>query len=163
MQGLIVFSVVLMIMIQKSVVGAISLPNDNSYTLTYNQWEEMNRFQVGGSLLFVYHPNNDLVMHVNNADYTNCNKQYPFGIREKCLKNETLIIVVMADKSGDHYSNSKHTTSDSPHPIPSDSTTSPPPTGLESPQPSSFPSLVSIGTFIVSIGSFVGSSVLLDL
>ncbi|KAI3948782.1 hypothetical protein MKX01_022196 [Papaver californicum] len=227
MHGLTVFIVILLIMIQKSAVDAMefkvggekgwSLPSDNSNALTYNQWAEMNRFQVGDSLLFVYQPDNDLVMHVNNIDYTNCNTATPIvtysdgnsvfafnqsgpfhfisGIRENCLKNEKLIVVVMADRSGDHSSNSNQTTSDSPSPAPSDSNTSPPPTGeieivpapdgmespsspptnsivisptsappgLESPQSSSSPSPVNFASFIFSIGTFVGSSVLLDL
>ncbi|RZC65602.1 hypothetical protein C5167_009292 [Papaver somniferum] len=227
MQGLIVFSVVLLVMVQNSAVGAIefkvggekgwSLPSENPKALTYNQWAEMNRFQVGDSLLFVYQPDNDLVMHVNNVDYTNCNTATPIvtysdgnsvftfnqsgpfhfisGIRENCLKNEKLIVVVMSDRSGDHSSNSNQTISDSPSPAPSDSSTSPPPPGeieivpapdgmespsspptdsivisptsappgLESPRYSSSPSPVKFASFIVSVGAFVGFSVLLDL
>ncbi|MCL7024129.1 hypothetical protein MKW94_013275 [Papaver nudicaule] len=225
MQGLIVFSVLLLIMIQKSAVGAIefkvggekgwSLPSDNSNALTYNQWAEMNRFQVGDSLLFVYQPDNDLVMHVNNVDYTNCNTATPIvtysdgksvftfnqsgpfhfisGIRENCLKNEKLVVVVMADRSGDRSSNSNQTTSVSPSPAPSDSTTSPAPSGeieiVPAPDGMQFPSSpptdsivlsptsapaglespqsssspVKFASLIVSIGAFVGSLVFLDL
>ncbi|KAI3986629.1 hypothetical protein MKX01_014167 [Papaver californicum] len=211
MQGLIVFSVVLLIMIPKSAVGAIefkvggekgwSLPSDNSNALTYNQWAEMNRFQVGDSLLFVYQPDNDLVMHVNNVDYTNCNKATPIVTYSEgnsvftFNQSGPFHFIIMADRSGDHSSNSNQTTSDSPSPAPSDSNTSPPPTGeieivpapdgmespsspptnsivisptsapagLESPQSSSSPSPVNFASFIVSIGAFVGSSVLLDL
>ncbi|KAI3986528.1 hypothetical protein MKX01_014066 [Papaver californicum] len=150
------------------------------FQYTYLQpMAEMNRFQVGDSLY------NDLVMHVNNVDYTNCNttttvvtysdrnfvftfnQSGPFhiisGIREKCLKNETLIVVVMVDRSSDHYSNSKQTTSDSPPPTPSYPTSLPTnsivispalaPAGLESPRSSSSssPSPVSFAIFIVSI------------
>ncbi|KAI3939194.1 hypothetical protein MKX01_002062 [Papaver californicum] len=181
-QGLIIFSVVLLVMIQNY------FPSDNSNALTCNQCAVMHRFQVGDSLLFVYQPDNDLVIHVINVDYTKCktttpivtytdgnsvftfNQSVPFqfisGVRENCLKNEKLIVVVMADRNDDHSSNSNTTS-----PPTGESEIIPAPDGMESPSsppsisiiisPTSSPAgleyLVNFVSFIVSIGAFLGS------
>ncbi|KAA8526949.1 hypothetical protein F0562_008822 [Nyssa sinensis] len=49
-----------------------TVPSDPN-ALSYNHWAEMNRFQIGDSLLFVYHADKDSVLHVTKEDYTNCN------------------------------------------------------------------------------------------
>ncbi|OVA11130.1 Plastocyanin-like [Macleaya cordata] len=150
MQGLVVFCVVLLMM-ERSVVDATefkvggakgwNVPSD-SHALTYNQWAEMNRFQIGDSLLFVYQPDNDLVMQVNKEDYANCNTATPIatysdgktsivfkdsgphyfisGIKENCIKNEKMVVVVMANRNS-HSSNSNQTSPVSPAPAPSGS------------------------------------------
>ncbi|XP_022735681.1 early nodulin-like protein 1 [Durio zibethinus] len=88
---------------------------------TYNQWAEKNRFQIGDSLLFIYTPNKDSVLHVTMEDYNNCRVEEPIsnytdghsvftlshsgpfyfisGKQENCQKNEKLVVVVLADRS----------------------------------------------------------------
>lgn len=87
----------------------------------YSQWAHKNRFRIGDSLLFVYQPNADSVLLVNETQYNNCDTStyinayhdgrsiYVFthsgphyfisGNRYNCLKNETLHVVVLADRS----------------------------------------------------------------
>ncbi|KAA8523716.1 hypothetical protein F0562_010139 [Nyssa sinensis] len=92
--------------------GTWTPPTDPS-ALHYNQWAEMNRFQIGDTLLFVYPADKDSVLLVSQDDYTNCNTEtftekfsdghtaYKFnqsgphyfisGVRDNCLKNEKLV------------------------------------------------------------------------
>lgn len=92
-------------------------PNSNSH----NQWAEKNRFQTGDSLLFVYSRDKDSVLSVTKEDYDNCSTDRPLqkftdgntvftfnhsgpyyfisGVKDNCLKNEKIIVVVMADRS----------------------------------------------------------------
>nr|XP_027062619.1 early nodulin-like protein 1 [Coffea arabica] len=92
-------------------------PNSNSH----NQWAEKNRFQTGDSLLFVYPGDKDSVLYVTKEDYNNCSTDRPLqkftdghtvfnlnhsgpyyfisGVKDNCLKNEKIIVVVMANRS----------------------------------------------------------------
>ncbi|XP_010267739.1 PREDICTED: early nodulin-like protein 1 [Nelumbo nucifera] len=178
---------------------------------SYNQWAEMHRFQIGDSLLFVYPPDNDSVLQVNKEDYTNCstaqpislfndghtsfkfNQSGPFyfisGSIENCLKNEKMVVVVMADRN--NLSSSSNSTELAPPPNSNETilappppnsnetnlTPPPPPSGsieiVPSPTPSETPASPSpsppsgassvLVSFIGSIGAFVGSYLLLIL
>ncbi|KAL2466878.1 Electron transfer flavoprotein subunit alpha [Abeliophyllum distichum] len=129
--------------------GSWSVPNDPNVT-SYNQWAEMNRFQIGDTLLFVYPADKDSVLQVTKDDYTNCNTASPIvkfsdgrtvvkfnqsgpyyfisGVVDNCLKNEKLTVIVMADRSN----HSNQTVAPTPPP-PSAEVPAPSPTGGESP------------------------------
>ncbi|CAH8355534.1 unnamed protein product [Eruca vesicaria subsp. sativa] len=88
----------------------------------YSQWAEKSRFQVGDSLLFVYQPDQDSVLQVTKDAYDSCNTDAPTakfadgktsfalthsgpyyfisGNKDSCNKNEKLVVIVMADRSG---------------------------------------------------------------
>ncbi|KAJ0249076.1 Phytocyanin domain-containing protein [Hirschfeldia incana] len=104
----------------------------------YSQWAEQSRFQIGDSLLFVYQPNQDSVLQVTRDAYDSCNTDAPTakftdgktsfaltqsgpyyfisGNKDHCNKNEKLVVIVMADRSGNNKNN---TTTSSPAPAPS--------------------------------------------
>ncbi|XP_065031072.1 early nodulin-like protein 18 [Musa acuminata AAA Group] len=89
--------------------------------MSYNQWAERNRFRVGDSLLFVYPPDKDSVLQVGKEAYDACNTNayvekydhgntvvtfnrsgpvyFISGVEANCLKNESVVVVVMADRS----------------------------------------------------------------
>ncbi|GFZ12486.1 early nodulin-like protein 9 [Actinidia rufa] len=94
-----------------------------AYPSVYNQWAENNRFQISDTLVFEYPAEKDSVLQVTKKDYTNCNTASPMrefkdnghtvfkfdqsgpfyfisGVEENCVKNEKLVVVVMADRSG---------------------------------------------------------------
>ncbi|CAE5967973.1 unnamed protein product [Arabidopsis arenosa] len=111
----------------------------------YSQWAEQSRFQIGDSLLFVYQSNQDSVLQVTRDAYDSCNTDSPIakfadgktsvtlnhsgpyyfisGNKDNCKKNEKLVVIVMADRSGN-----KNTTSSPPSPAPA-------PSGESSPSP----------------------------
>ncbi|KAE8732172.1 Early nodulin-like protein 3 [Hibiscus syriacus] len=86
----------------------------------YNQWAEKKRFQIGDSLVFSYSSNDDSVLNVTREAYENCNTESPTtkytdghtvfslghsgpyyfisGNKDNCVKNEKLVVVVMADQ-----------------------------------------------------------------
>ncbi|XP_039012317.1 early nodulin-like protein 3 isoform X2 [Hibiscus syriacus] len=88
---------------------------------SYNQWAEKNRFQIDDSLVFIYTPKDDSVLHVNEEAYKNCCVESPLssytdghtvfslshsgpyyfisGNKGNCEKNEKLVVVVLADRS----------------------------------------------------------------
>ncbi|KAK4286063.1 hypothetical protein QN277_002674 [Acacia crassicarpa] len=127
-----------------------SAPSDPNYN-PYNQWAESSRFQIGDSIVFNYKSGQDSVLQVKSEDYANCNTNSPIakyseghtvikfnqsgahyfisGKRENCLKNEKVIVIVMADRSG--RSNATTTTP----PAPSPSSPSPSPTAQQTPPP----------------------------
>ncbi|XP_039014100.1 early nodulin-like protein 3 [Hibiscus syriacus] len=94
--------------------------HNGSNAENYNQWAEKNRFQIGDSLVFSYAPNDDSVLNVTTEAYENCNTESPTakytdghtvfsldhsgphyfisGNKDNCVKNEKLIVVVMADR-----------------------------------------------------------------
>ncbi|KAK4420741.1 Early nodulin-like protein 1 [Sesamum alatum] len=135
--------------------GTWTVPADNA--VSYNQWAEKNRFQIGDTLMFVYAGDKDCVLHVTKDDYTNCNTAAPLekftdghtvfkfnqsgphyfisGVADNCHKNEKLVVVVMADRSK-NYSNGT-VPSSPPAPSPEVSPPSPAPAGEESPSPPS--------------------------
>ncbi|KAJ0974729.1 hypothetical protein J5N97_016694 [Dioscorea zingiberensis] len=100
-----------------------TVPTDPN-AMTYNQWAQSNRFQVGDSLLFVYPPETDQVLQVNEESYNSCNtrsyiKSYkdgntvilldrsgPFyfisGIQANCLKNESMVVVVISERTSSY-------------------------------------------------------------
>uniref|UniRef100_A0A6V7QV70 Phytocyanin domain-containing protein n=1 Tax=Ananas comosus var. bracteatus TaxID=296719 RepID=A0A6V7QV70_ANACO len=118
-----------------------SAPDPNAES--YNQWAERNRFQIGDTLLFVYPRDKDSVLQVDREAYSTCNTSSyiakfddgntvftfslsgPFyfvsGVEANCLKKESLVIVVLADRS-----NRASQPILAPSPSPS-STLSPPP------------------------------------
>ncbi|CAK9175531.1 unnamed protein product [Ilex paraguariensis] len=137
-------------------------PNSNSH----NQWAENNRFQIGDTLLFVYSADKDSVLHVTREDYTNCNTSTPLekfadghtvfkfdqsgpycfisGVHENCLKNEKLVVIVMADRSNRSSvaspSPSPSTSTEvAPSPAPAGEASSPPPSGSTEVAPSPEP------------------------
>lgn len=171
-------------------------PNSNSH----NQWAEKHRFQIGDSLLFVYSGDKDSVLSVTKEDYDNCNTDKPLqkftdghtvykfehsgpyyfisGVKDNCLKNEKIIVVVMADR-GKHAPPPSNETAAAPSPSPS--APSPAPATGESPSspsgsveinPTPAPSQQSspskkndassvLVNFIGSLGALAGSSSLL--
>ncbi|KAL6314108.1 hypothetical protein AAG906_011844 [Vitis piasezkii] len=170
-----------------------SVPADAA--LSYNQWAERNRFQRGDSLLFVYPAGNDSVLYVNKADHDNCNTATPLelhkdghttfklnqsgahyfisGVKDNCLKNEKLVVVVLAERSKESLtpaSPPSGSTDIVPSPAPTGEESPSPPEGLvqiapspppggEEPSPSGASSVFI--SFIGSIGALVGSSLLL--
>ncbi|KAL2483630.1 early nodulin-like protein 9 [Forsythia ovata] len=126
--------------------GSWTVPTDPNVA-SYNEWAEMNRFQIDDTLLFVYPADKDSVLQVTKDDYTNCNTASPIvkfsdghtvvkfnqsgpyyfisGVVDNCLKNEKLIVIVMADRSN-------QTVAPTPPP-PSAEVPAPSPTGGESP------------------------------
>ncbi|KAL3508525.1 hypothetical protein ACH5RR_027926 [Cinchona calisaya] len=125
-------------------------PNSNSH----NQWAEKNRFQIGDSLLFVYSGDKDSVLSVTTKDYTNCNTEnslqkftdghtvfklehsgpYYFisGVKDNCLKNEKLIVVVMANRT--NHAPPSNETMTAPPPS-NETSTAPPPSNETSTAP----------------------------
>ncbi|XP_023525486.1 early nodulin-like protein 3 [Cucurbita pepo subsp. pepo] len=108
-----------------------------SMAQSYNQWAEANRFQIGDSLVFNYAADQDSVLQVTQDAYANCSIQAPIkqysdghtvfqfdksgayyfisGNKAHCLKDEKLVVVVLADRTN--------------------STTLPPPPSAPSPAP----------------------------
>ncbi|CAF1705219.1 hypothetical protein Bca4012_004568 [Brassica carinata] len=107
----------------------------------YSQWAEQSRFQIGDSLLFVYHPNQDSVLQVTRDAYDSCNTDAPTakfadgktsfalthsgpyyfisGNKDHCNKNEKLVVIVMADRSGNNNTTTTSSSPPSPAPAPS--------------------------------------------
>lgn len=162
----------------------------NSSANALNQWAEKSRFQIGDSVVFVYPPGQDSVLHVNQDDYNNCNDGSPIakyvdghtvfkfnqsgpfyfisGNKDNCHKNEKLVVVVMADRSnqtsraGSPPPSGNNGTA--PSPAPSGEESPPSPAGM-APAPAS-PTKRNGATsafvsFTGSIGAFVASSLLL--
>ncbi|KAK4796997.1 hypothetical protein SAY86_029323 [Trapa natans] len=97
-----------------------TVPSDSSSN-PFNQWAERMRFLVGDSLVFVYQANQDSLLYVSKEAYDSCNTESyiskfvdghtvfklnqsgPFhfisGVKDKCLKNEKMVVVVLADRS----------------------------------------------------------------
>ncbi|XP_020201981.1 early nodulin-like protein 3 [Cajanus cajan] len=110
-------------------------PNSNPY----NQWAQKSRFQIGDSLVFNYPSGQDSVIQVSSQDYANCNTDaysqkfsdghtiiklnrsgphfFISGNKNNCLKNEKLVVIVLADR------NNRNTNTASPSPSPSPSVT----------------------------------------
>uniref|UniRef100_A0A5B7CFN0 Putative early nodulin-like protein 1 n=1 Tax=Davidia involucrata TaxID=16924 RepID=A0A5B7CFN0_DAVIN len=162
-------------------VGTWTVPTDTN-ALSYNQWAENNRFQIGDTLLFVYAADKDSVLRVTKEDYTKCNTATPLekfhdghtvfkfsqsgahyftsGVKDNCLKNEKLVVVVLAERSNG-------STEGVPSPAPAGEESPSPPSGsveiIPSPSPDEVtpaPSGASsiVLSFIGSIGAFIGSS-----
>ncbi|KAJ8747502.1 hypothetical protein K2173_009239 [Erythroxylum novogranatense] len=160
---------------------------DNSSTNSHNQWAERMRFQIGDSLLFVYNPDQDSVLQVKKEDYENCTTTSPLtkytdghtvfsldrsgpyyfisGNKDNCLKNEKIVVVVLADRS--NHSSPTNKQANSPPP-PSPNVTAPtlapasPPGGIIEVVPSPAPTVneptnaaSSSSTFISVIGCIV--------
>ncbi|PRQ31651.1 putative cupredoxin [Rosa chinensis] len=108
----------------------------------FSQWAETNRFQIGDSLVFNYSPGQDSVLRVGQDDYTNCNTDAPTaekytdghstykfnqsgpfyfmsGNKDNCLKNEKMVVIVLADRN--------QTSNATPSPAPSGEASPPPP------------------------------------
>ncbi|KAJ7948471.1 Early nodulin-like protein [Quillaja saponaria] len=151
----------LMLLVQKGaatvfVVGGSkgwSVPSD---ALSYNQWAEKSRFQIGDSIAFNYKPGQDSVLLVNKDEYNNCNTAasapkysdghtvfkfnnsgphyFISGNKDNCLKNEKLVVIVLAHRSTSHALYTNETSPVSP-PLPGSTelTPTPAPAGVESP------------------------------
>ncbi|KAK4797400.1 hypothetical protein SAY86_029726 [Trapa natans] len=122
-----------------------SVPSSDGSSNPFNQWAERMRFLIGDSLVFVYQANQDSVLYVSKEAYDSCNcesyiskfddghtifklnQSGPFhfisGVKDRCLKNEKMVLVVLADRTNKGTS--------SPPTPPS----SAPPSGEESPSP----------------------------
>ncbi|EEF39561.1 early nodulin-like protein 1 [Ricinus communis] len=169
----------------------------NTTAYEYNQWAEKTRFQIGDSLLFVYKPDQDSVLLVNKQDYDSCTTTaalatyddghtvYTFnrsghfyfisGNKDNCLKNEKLIVVVLADRSNrSSYTNETTTASPPPSgemgivPSPAPAGEEAPPAGTvennPSPSPvSDTPNAASViyMSFSAAIGAFFASYLIL--
>ncbi|XP_054812581.1 early nodulin-like protein 1 [Prosopis cineraria] len=137
-----------------------TVPSDPNFN-PYNTWAEKSRFQIGDSLVFNYNSGQDSVLEVKSEDYSNCNTDAPIakytdghtvykfnhsghhffisGNRDNCLKNEKLVIVVLANRSSN---NTQQAPTPAPSPLASSSTSAPstPPSSATyppSPPPSS--------------------------
>ncbi|EYU33616.1 hypothetical protein ABFS82_08G177400 [Erythranthe guttata] len=168
------------------------VPSDDSNAASfYNQWAQKNRFQIGDTLLFVYNADVDSVLHVSKYDYESCNTESPAekfadghtvfkfnqsgphyfisGVADHCRKNEKLVVVVMADRTGKHGSSAAPPSPPPspenvpvPPPSPAPSGESPPSDGAEenpTPAPSEEDSPPNNGasSSIVGVASFLGS------
>ncbi|KAI4366137.1 hypothetical protein MLD38_022055 [Melastoma candidum] len=129
-----------------------SVPSDPNVNVL-NQWAERNRFRITDSIVFAYAPGDDSVLYVNQDDYKSCNTTSPIakyvdghtvfkfnhsgpfyfisGNKDKCLKNEKLVVIVLADRSQKGVA---------PSPPPSESTEASPPAPSPSVEPSPAPS-----------------------
>ncbi|XP_020087302.1 early nodulin-like protein 1 [Ananas comosus] len=137
--------------------GQWTSPNPNS--MSYNDWAERTRFQVGDTLLFSYPPDKDSVLLVDQNAYNSCDtssfidqfkdgstaftfaRSGPFyfisGNKDNCKKDEKLIVMVMVGRNG---RTSLIAPSPSPSLPPSTSTaSSPPPKGQIEVSPSTSP------------------------
>ncbi|TKY48971.1 Early nodulin protein 3 [Spatholobus suberectus] len=116
-------------------------PNSNPY----NQWAQKSRFQIGDSLAFNYPSGQDSVTQVNSQDYANCNTDaysqkfsdghttiklnqsgphfFISGNKNSCLKNEKLVVIVLADRNN-RTTNTNQTSTASPSRSPSHTTES---------------------------------------
>ncbi|CAJ2660019.1 unnamed protein product [Trifolium pratense] len=116
-----------------------SVPSDPNAN-PYNQWAEKSRFQVGDSLVFNYQSGQDSIIQVNSQqDYENCNTDAPSsakssdghtviklnksgphyfisGNKNNCLKNEKLLVIVLADRTNKNSNTNQTTTPPSPSP-----------------------------------------------
>ncbi|XP_010931822.1 early nodulin-like protein 18 [Elaeis guineensis] len=168
-----------------------TVPGPNA--MSYNQWAESNRFQIGDSLLFVYPPGQDSLLQVEKESYDTCNTTtyiqrfddgntvftfnqsgafyFISGNEANCMKNESLVVVVLAERRQPSPPPSPSpVSSSSPPPSPASSsppspppltstevTPSPAPTGEETrtPPPPNGASLKVVG-FMGSVGAFLG-------
>ncbi|XP_050215742.1 early nodulin-like protein 18 [Mercurialis annua] len=118
----------LMVLLQKGDALQFTVGGAQGWSVPYNStgnehnlWAERTRFQIGDSLLFNYKPDQDSVLLVNKYDYDSCtttgalatyndghtvftfNRSGHFyfitGNKENCLKNQKLVIAVLADRS----------------------------------------------------------------
>ncbi|VVA98985.1 unnamed protein product [Arabis nemorensis] len=157
--------VCLFMIVNKADAREFAVGGSNGWTVpsgsqVYSQWAEQSRFQIGDSLLFVYQPNQDSVLQVTRDAYDSCHTDAPTakfadgktsfalthsgpyyfisGNKDNCKKNEKLVVIVMADRSG----NNKATPSSPPSPAPApsgESAPSPPVTGTNDMPPSPTP------------------------
>ncbi|CAJ1956772.1 unnamed protein product [Sphenostylis stenocarpa] len=146
------------------VVGGLkgwSVPSDPNSN-PYSQWAQKSRFQIGDSLVFNYPSGHDSVIQVSSQDYASCNTDaynekfsdghtviklnqsgphyFISGNKNNCLKNEKLVVIVLADRNN-KYTNTSQT---SPSPSPSQLTTqslapSPTPSQQQVPSPKAAP------------------------
>ncbi|RLN08413.1 early nodulin-like protein 3 [Panicum miliaceum] len=115
----------------------------------FNTWAERNRFQVGDSLVFVYHKDQDSVLLVEPADYNACNTSsyvkrfddgdtvftldhsgaffFISGVEANCRANEKLIVMVLAAGRNDTPPTAAAPPPASTSPPPASSATPPPP------------------------------------
>ncbi|KAH7675662.1 Cupredoxins domain-containing protein [Dioscorea alata] len=125
----------------------------------YSKWAEGNRFQTGDSLLFVYPQGQDSVLHVSQEGYNTCNTAAPIdafqdgntvfalnssgpfyfisGNQENCIKNESLVVVVLAERNNNASAPSLPPSPSVVSPPPPPSLASPPPMASLAPPPPS--------------------------
>ncbi|KAI9184723.1 hypothetical protein LWI28_000493 [Acer negundo] len=157
--------------------GNWGAPTDNS-TINYSQWAESKRFQIGDSLVFNYQAGQDSVLQVTREAYNNCsttdmpmanftdghtvftfNRSGAFyfisGNEDNCVKNEKLVVVVLADRS--QHNSTETNVAPSPAPTGEDS----PPSGTveinPTPAPESPPPNAASYTSISLAGSIIGA------
>ncbi|CAN1147015.1 Early nodulin-like protein 1 [Linum perenne] len=161
---------------------------DNSSTLNYNTWAEHSRFSVGDSIVFVYDQAHDSVLEVSKADYDSCTTSSPVGTytdghtvftfnhsgahyfisgnKDHCLKNQKVVIVVLADRSN-HGTPAYPPSPTPPSPAPATDYSPPaveltpatPPEGYTPHNAAS--SLMAVAGVIGSVGAFLASSLVL--
>lgn len=112
----------------------------------------------GNVAVFNYQSGQDSVLQVKSEDYANCNTNSPIakyseghtvikfsksgahyfisGKKENCEKNEKVIVIVLADRSGQSNTNNTTTTSSPPSTSPTGQQT-PPATSTPTPSPAS--------------------------
>ncbi|KAG4968874.1 hypothetical protein AAZX31_12G201700 [Glycine max] len=122
-----------------------SIPSDPNSN-PYSQWAQKSRFQVGDSLVFNYPSGQDSVIQVSSQDYASCNTDaysqkfsdghtvinlnqsgphfFISGNKNSCLKNEKLVVIVLADRNNKNTNQTSPPSPNSPSPSPSLSTQS---------------------------------------
>ncbi|KAF9666944.1 hypothetical protein SADUNF_Sadunf16G0281300 [Salix dunnii] len=166
-----------------------TVPDNTSSKNHYNDWANITRFQIGDSLLFSYDSSKDSVLQVSKEDYDNCTTTNPIatfhdaktvitfkhsgpyyfisGNKDNCLKNEKLVVVVLADRSSKHSTaNTNQTTTASPPspgysdmvPAPTPSSDETPPAGIVDTNPAQAPADVPPNSASSMFVSFAGST-----
>lgn len=117
-----------------------SIPSDPNSN-PYSQWAQKSRFQVGDSLVFNYPSGQDSVIQVSSQDYASCNTDaysqkfsdghtvinlnqsgphfFISGNKNSCLKNEKLVVIVLADRNNKNTNQTSPPSPSSPAPSPS--------------------------------------------
>ncbi|CAL1354337.1 unnamed protein product [Linum trigynum] len=165
----------------------------NSSGLSYNSWAESNRFSTGDSILFVYNAEHDSVLEVSKGDYDSCTTTSPVGTysdghtlytfkhsgahyfisgnKDNCLKNEKVVVVVLADRSKNGTAPAASPPSPTP-PSPAPAIDQSPPAGIVQVTPTQPPegempnnggpsSMAAAAGIIGSVGAFLASSLVL--
>ncbi|XP_068312126.1 early nodulin-like protein 9 [Pyrus communis] len=185
--------VCVMLLIQKSGATDFAIGGSRGWAVPdssthYSQWAEGNRFQIGDSIVFNYSPGQDSVLRVTQDDYNNCNTDSPSaekysdghtafkfnqsgpfyfisGNKDNCLKNEKVLVIVLADRSNRNATppSPSNSTDMTPSPAPSGEASPPPtPAPETSPPPPNAASSIFM-SFVGSVGAFAASSTLLLL
>ncbi|KAF9672958.1 hypothetical protein SADUNF_Sadunf11G0098400 [Salix dunnii] len=174
---------------------------DNTTSKSYLiDWAEQKRFQIGDTLTFVYDSSEDSVVQVTKEGYENCtatlttlNENCPVatvknghtsfkfnksghhyfisGKRDRCQKNEKLVVIVLADRSRAPAASPPSPVFSGMVPAPTPSNEESPPPGPVETNPTPAPTTTvptnsassMFASFIGSMGAFFASSLILAI